>query len=80
MKLHPVQLRRAGESRYVVSIDTSSPQGRHEFEFIVTGADIRVVEPASEFVSFMGQNLGPIKSLLAAILAFDDSQGVDLPK
>lgn len=79
MKLHPIQLRRTGESRYVVNIETSSPPGSHEFEFMVTGTDIRVVVSTPGFEAFMRNNVGPLRSLLAAILAFDDAQGVDLP-
>jgi hypothetical protein len=79
MKLYPKQIRHVGGSRYETSVVTSDPDGTFEFEFRVTGDNIRVVELPSEFIVFLRHNTGPAKNLLAAILALDMSQGFEVP-
>ncbi|MEZ4449142.1 MAG: hypothetical protein R3B09_06655 [Nannocystaceae bacterium] len=80
MKLYPTELRRIGPSIYYVRIETESPDGAHEFVFTVTGngPDIRVVESPPGYDEFLHYNPGPMKSLLAAVLAFDMAQGVEV--
>lgn len=79
MRLFPTELRRVGPSRYFVRIETEAPDEAREFVFTVRGSgdEIRVVESPADFTEFLHRSPGP-KSLLAAILAFDAAQGVEV--
>jgi hypothetical protein len=61
-----------------MKLDATAPDGRYEFEFSVTGTDIRVVEAPAEFEILIRRNAGDVKPLLAAILAFDAAQQVEI--
>lgn len=78
MKIYPTELRCVGPSRYAVRLDTTYPAGTYEFEFIVTGDDICVVETPPEFEALIHHNGGPAKGLLAAVLAFHSAQGAEI--
>lgn len=75
MTLYPVQVTRVGVSRYLVRIEVDRSSKTHEFEFAVSGDDIRVVESPPAFEEWIGHNGGAVRNLLAAVLAFDRSQG-----
>lgn len=79
MKIYPEQITCLGSSRYRVRFKIAEPDEVREFEFLVDGDDVRVVVWSSDFAAFLRQNVGVAQQLLAAILALDRAQGVEVP-
>ena len=78
MSIFTAQIHRIGESQYVASIQIAVPDGSYEFEFVVTGYDIRAVVSTHEFTELLSTIRGQPSSSWPPILALDMSQGFDV--
>jgi hypothetical protein len=73
------EIRQSESGVYDVGLAEAENEQPRRFRFQVEEGDIQVLTWTNEFAEYMNHNLGPVKRLLEAILAFHRAQKISIP-